>query len=162
MESILEFRKTYQVHTGSIGLVPVMEGEARTKVYERGGGLILTGQTIKEIMQEACLDGGSSMEGRLTYVTEKLGLKYRRPIPVNENKKIYAFPLHGEKDNRHSWFFYQHVLDAEAGKYDGWTYLVFRDGQRIPVDASLNHAKQQIMKASRVQTMFEGRDDYLD
>ncbi|SFQ24878.1 competence protein ComK [Salibacterium halotolerans] len=133
------------------------DGDVRTRIYETGGS-VFSAQPVTSIIEEACLEGGSSLAGRLTYVKNKLGFKYRRPVPVNEKSSIYAFPLPGGREGENSWFFYSHVLRVEMDKYDQGTYLVFRNGERVKVNASLYHAKQQILKTGRCQTMVETRE----
>ncbi|MFD2705625.1 competence protein ComK [Salibacterium lacus] len=161
MESTLEFRAVYEVTKNTVGVVSMLDGEVRTKVYEKDGSIIFTKQPVDSILEEACLEGGSSMAGRLTYVRKKLGFKYRRPVPVHEKEGIYAFPLHGSPGNEDSWFFYSHILRAEVDKYDQRTYLVFRNGQRAEVNASYYHAQQQILKTSRCITMIKANEEQV-
>ncbi|SFL84310.1 competence protein ComK [Salibacterium qingdaonense] len=161
MEHMLEFRAVYEVTKSTVGIVSMLDGEVKTRVYETDGSTIFTAQPAESIMEEACLEGGSSMAGRLTYVRRKLGFKYRRPVPVNEKEGLYAFPLHGSPGNQDSWFFYSHILRVEVDKYDQRTYLVFRNGQRAEVNASYYHAQQQILKTSRCITMIKGKEEQV-
>ncbi|MFZ4451058.1 competence protein ComK [Salibacterium aidingense] len=158
MEGFKEIRKTYDVVQKTMGLVSVFDKEARTLVYETGGTIVFTEERTRDIMERACLRGGSSMDGRFTYVEKMLGMKQRKPIPVNEGWGIYAFPLFGQKRLDNSWFFYSHISHAQTDKTDGRTYLVFYNGQRVPVDVSLHQIRQQILKVSRCKTMFEDRN----
>ncbi|RSL29961.1 hypothetical protein D7Z54_28480 [Salibacterium salarium] len=147
----------YVVVTETKALVPVFDIEIRTMIYETNRRIIFSRQTPLEIMKAACLDGGASMNGRIDYVRDIIGIYQRRPIPVNETEGIYAFPLLSQKDPANCWIFYSHVRKGLTDKNTGEGIVLFFDGQQLPVTVSSHRLKQQIFKTSHCKSVCESR-----
>lgn len=139
----------YQVNEKTMALVPAKHERARTLVLETNGEFYVE-EPVVSIIEQACLEGGASYEGRKQAVIHRIGVKHKAPIPICPLSGIYAFPTHSIRSFENIWLFYTHVLLFEEFN-DGTipkTMITFSNKESITVPLSHYSVNQQ-MKRTR-------------
>ncbi|MFB5660997.1 competence protein ComK [Alteribacillus sp. HJP-4] len=152
MNSKVEER--YFVSEKTMAFVPVFEETAQTLVYELGGRVVFTSMTPREIMSYACMERGSTMQGRHDAVKKRLGFKQKWPVPVDRLEDIYAFPLQSIRNPQNIWLFYHHVRDVKVHTKNS-AYIFFMDGQQLKVPVSYYTVQQQLLRTAHCQSVFQ-------
>lgn len=136
----------YKVTTETMALVSLAHFDYRTLAIERKGKYYIT-QSPTDIIHDACIDGGSTYDGRKKVVTAHLNFKYKVPIPINRFAQIYAFPTHSPKQFECSWIFYHHIqsLNAHSPKQ---TMITFKNNEEIILPISYVKLEKQYLRTA--------------
>jgi competence protein ComK len=108
-----------------------------------------------EIVDKSCLFYGSSLKGRIKGTKEMIGISYKCPIIISENKGIIAFPTESYKNNNCCWF----ILSMIDNYYyeNKKVYICFKNGQKISILLSFGSFDKQILRASRLYGVLNAR-----
>jgi competence protein ComK len=98
----------YDVHQGTMAILPAKAIDYDSIVLETNQTLYIR-KTPLQIIKDACLEGGSTYEGRREAVIHLTGAQNKVPIPVNPREHIYAFPTHSPQLFECQWLFYHHI-----------------------------------------------------
>ncbi|RSL35120.1 hypothetical protein D7Z54_00670 [Salibacterium salarium] len=150
-----DIRDRYEVINKTLALLPVFDLDIKSMIYETNRKIIFSRQTPLEIMEEACLEGGSSISGRIAFVREVVGIHRRRPVPVNVAEDIYAFPTFSHRNPNNCWIFYSHIRKGIADENTGEGIVIFFDGQQLPVHVSYPRLDKQILRTSRCKSICD-------
>lgn len=145
----------YVVYNRTMALIPVFEGKAKTKILEFNGTILTTKLSPLQIIKKACLDRGSSLQGRYDAVKQRLNIRQRMPIPIDQREGIYAFPIMSAKKPENIWVFYDHVDRVACNTERKGSTIYFYDGQCITTEVSDYLIAQQILKSGRCKTVFQ-------
>ncbi|MFB4163897.1 competence protein ComK [Alteribacillus sp. JSM 102045] len=129
----------YEINSSTMALLSVAHTdyngialEAHQKVFVR--------KTPIQLIKSACLDSGSSYEGRRMAVTYQTGSKQKVPIPVDPLHHIFAFPTHSPRAFECNWIFYHHVSSIQAYRSPQEpsikSIITFKNGQQLPMKQS--------------------------
>ncbi|WP_054636905.1 competence protein ComK [Thalassobacillus sp. C254] len=154
--------ENYIVNKDTLALVPYFKGEAKTLIYEKGKKPILAKKTPLKILDDACIAGGASLEGRNKAVRERTNIQKKRPVPVNLDHMIYAFPVMSYLATDNEWVFIHHLIGFEhatPSKGKGKTVLTFSDQQKLTVRASKYSIKQQMQRTHSCIVEFNPKND---
>ncbi|MEK5444734.1 MULTISPECIES: competence protein ComK [unclassified Fredinandcohnia] len=99
---------TYEVNPHTMAIRPAKEIEYSAIVKEENQTLYIR-QTPLQIIKAACLEGGSTYEGRRKAVTHLTGAIQKVPIPINPRRNMFAFPTHSPTAFECNWIFYHHI-----------------------------------------------------
>ena len=99
---------TYEVNPHTMAILPAKEIEYSAIIKEEHQ-ILYVRQTPLQIIKAACLDGGSTYEGRRKAVTHLTGAVQKVPIPINPRRNIFAFPTHSPNAFECNWIFYHHI-----------------------------------------------------
>lgn len=100
------------------------------------------------IMNYSCIVYGASLEGRRNAVELMLKTRIKLPIPVFPDHNVYMFPTASIRKKDCVWLSYYHIYDYE--QRDDKTYIIFRDGSGLYVNASESTVDMQFKKTSQV------------
>lgn len=145
----MEILQSYQINTSTQAIEPCFEGNAKALVREEGGAQYYVKQTPAAIISHACLENGSSLKGRGDAVKHLTGFVRRKPIPIDEKRRIFAFPIHSQRSPDNVWLFYSHVRPA---KTEG--VIIFRDQSTMTTEASAYSIQQQLLRTSHCMSHF--------
>ena len=67
----------------------------------------------RKIVDQSCINFGSTLEGRMKAVGELTGFKYKSPIVVSEYQRLIMFPTLSYKENDCAWLALDHVVDVK-------------------------------------------------
>ncbi|WP_062199913.1 competence protein ComK [Massilibacterium senegalense] len=107
-----EILMEYQLNEKTMALIPAKHERAQTLVMETDGTFYVQ-ESIESILEQACLDGGSSLEGRRKSVIHRIGAKHKVPIPICPIAGIYMFPTSATKSMNCTWFNYRKIIHIE-------------------------------------------------
>lgn len=109
------------------------------------------------LIKQACLEGGSSYEGRRAAVVYQTGVKHKVPIPINPLERIYAFPTHSPKEFECAWIFPNHVRQVTPyllPNQPNQTKVVFQNLTHIILPVSYYTIEKQIQRSSYTMIRF--------
>lgn len=102
----------------------------------------------EEIIDHSCLLYGSTLDGRRAAVKKILKINSKVPIPVIPNKGVYMFPTSSTKNSDCVWVSFYQIENYE--QRDDKTYIEFRDGTGLYVNASESSFDLQFKRTSQV------------
>lgn len=156
-----EVVKRYVVNSRTMALVPVLQGEVQTKIYEVGNVIKFSEYSPIQIVKLSCLERGASLQGRTDSIRYRLGVKQKVPIPIDLFADIYGIPLLSPRKPENVWLFFNHVEKAEVVALGKRASILFPDGQLLTVNATKYIVEQQIAKASRCKLLFKEHENEL-
>jgi competence protein ComK len=131
--------KTYDINKETMALIPAKHIDYDTIVYETNQ-ILYVKQRPLDMIKVACLDGGSTYDGRRVAVIHQTGAQHKVPIPINPLEKIYAFPTHSPSLYECSWIFYHHVRSIMPHPTDPKeSQVLFKNGQ-TPLNLDISHS----------------------
>lgn len=109
------------------------------------------------LIKHACLEGGSSYEGRRAAVIYQTGVKHKVPIPINPLEQICAFPTHSPKEFECAWIFPNHVRQVTPyilHNQPHQTKIIFQNLTHIILPVSYYTIEKQIQRSSYTMIRF--------
>lgn len=141
----------YEVNQNTMALLSVAHMEYSTLVLEESQQFYVR-KTPIQIVREACLEGGSTYDGRRRAVSHRTGSHQKVPIPINPKDKIFAFPTHSPKSHECNWIFYHHVKYISKLKspdqQDVQSVITFTNGQHISLHESQYILEKQMQRTA--------------
>ncbi|MBY7144698.1 competence protein ComK [Virgibacillus sp. NKC19-3] len=123
----------------------------RTQILE-GGKKRHSSYTLEHILDQSCIAFGSSLKGRKDAVKEILHSASKLPVPIDTDSGLYMLPTSSLKSNDCVWLAYHHIKFYEGR--DDKTFIGFRDGTGIYVNASYNIIDMQHKRTSQLIIYF--------
>ncbi|MEH7380460.1 competence protein ComK [Bacillus sp. JJ1533] len=128
----------YEVNPQTMAILPAREIEYSAIVKEVHN-IIYVRQTPLQIIKAACLEGGSTYEGRRKAVTYLTGAVQKVPIPINPRRNLFAFPTHSPTAFECTWIFHHHVKTIRpSGNNNPTTQSIihFKNYDELPMNES--------------------------
>jgi competence protein ComK len=129
---------TYEITPNTMAIFPAREIEYSAIVKEEHQ-IIYVRQTPLQIIKSACLEGGSTYDGRRKAVTHLTGAIQKVPIPINPRRNIFAFPTHSPTAFECNWIFYHHIksiLPSLQTSNKTQSIIQFKNQQELPMNES--------------------------
>lgn len=121
-----------------------------TTVETTHGDVIFKGNALKTILNESCINYGSSLNGRIKGSKYALNSKYKLPIIISEKEKLVFFPV---KDmGREIWFNFDMI--KEVKRKNSGVDVIFKNGFNKEINVSYTVFNNQVLKASRLWIIF--------
>ncbi len=111
-----------------------------------------------EIVDYSCKYFGSSYEGRKIGAGEILNSGYKLPIMVEDTRNLIFFPTTSPQDNNCSWISLKNVKSYRKITSTK-TEVEFKNGKILTIDISYNSFNNQIMRASRLESILRNRKE---
>jgi competence protein ComK len=141
----------YEINQNTMALLPIANTDYSTIVIEPNRRLLVT-KTPIQLIKAACLDGGSTFEGRQKAVTHLTGSLQKVPIPINPLNHIFAFPTHSPSAFHCKWIFYNHVKSIKPPKHQNDTsaqsIILFKNEQSLPMNESHYTLQKQMQRTA--------------
>lgn len=141
----------------------IVNEEIYALIYSKNGtkiildnDLLITNEIPTMIIEKMCLFYGSSLKGRIMGTRNILGIGYKCPIIISENKSIIAIPSSSYKEKTCNWIMLNGVLKyyyIQPKKLR----IILKNGQEIDLDMSLGSFDRQILRASRLLAVLNAR-----
>jgi len=132
----------YEIHGGTMAVLSATAIEYSSIVLETDQTLYIRKMPL-QLIKDACLEGGSTYEGRRIAVTHLTGAQNKVPIPINPLEHIYAFPTHSPQLFECNWLFYHHIRAIKpVHKHPGETMIQFKNSNeplKVPVSYNTLH-----------------------
>jgi len=150
---------TYEVTPNTMAIFPAREIEYSAIVKEEHQ-IIYVRQTPLQIIKAACLEGGSTYEGRRKAVTHLTGAIQKVPIPINPRRNIFAFPTHSPTAFECNWIFYHHIksiLPSQQGNTIQ-SIIQFKNQQELPMNESHYLLEKQYTRTTMCVLQYSTQD----
>ncbi len=147
----MKLLKDYEINNRTLALYAM---ENKTRVYEEDSNFIVD-KPANKIMEDSCSYFGSSLLGRRKGTESLIGVSYKAPIIVEESNEIIFFPTASTRVNSCSWL--------RLSKIDRYYYknnhliVKFKNGDKILLDTSYGVIDNQILRATRLESVLRGR-----
>ncbi|SES79746.1 competence protein ComK [Salinibacillus kushneri] len=165
-----EIVSNYRITPSTITLLPARHFDYDTTVLEEGRELYVRKSPL-QLIKRACLEAGSSYDGRRQYIMYQTSFRHKVPIPIYPDQQIYTFPTHSPNDFNCQWIFYPHIdsliSNRTASKKIHPSIIRFRNGDELPLKESFYLLERQIQRTaicmlryqSAIQNQFPSKND---
>ncbi|MBD1221447.1 competence protein ComK [Virgibacillus halodenitrificans] len=102
----------------------------------------------EQIIDQNCIIYGSTLKRRQIESKHILQLKNKLPVRIIPEKNIYMFPTASIKNEACIWVAYQHIRGC-IERFNK-TYILFKDGTDIPVEASHRSVDLQYIRTGQL------------
>ena len=111
-----------------------------------------------EIVDYSCRYFGSSYEGRKIGASEILNSGYKLPVMVEDTKNLIFFPTTSPVDDDCSWISLKNIKNYTK-LTSTKTEIEKKNGKVLTVDISYNSFNNQVMRASRLESIIRSRKE---
>jgi competence protein ComK len=150
---VLEVRRRVNLITSrTMAVYPAYHEKYRSIILNRSGETIYSERSIKELIDEACMIGGASYDGRVKAVRHVFPYHKKTPLMVSEKPSIFAYPTMSPKHYKCIWLFCSHIEDFSRIK--GKTFVHFKNGCMLEVACSVKVLRTQMERAAATMNHF--------
>ncbi len=147
--------KDYEINEETLAIMPddvwssmVLEDDFKYEVNK----------TPLEILDYSCKYFGSSYPGRKDGSKDILNSSYKLPILVEDTRNIIFFPTSSPLDDSCTWISLGNIKDyRKVGKNK--TEILFKNNKVMTVDVSYYSFNNQVMRASRLESIIRNRKE---
>ena len=147
--------KDYEINEETLAIMPddvwssmVLEDDFKYEVNK----------TPLEILDYSCKYFGSSYPGRKDGSKDILNSSYKLPILVEDTRNIIFFPTSSPLDDGCTWISLGNIKDyRKVGKNK--TEILFKNNKVMTVDVSYYSFNNQVMRASRLESIIRNRKE---
>jgi competence protein ComK len=144
--------ENFEITTITYALIPI--NDSQTEIITESETIKLD-ISLKKILNYSCEYYGSSFEGRLKGSQNILGMRYKLPIVIEENKEIVMFPLGSYLNNNCIWLSLNNIKHYE--KYNNQTQIIFNNGFIKTFDISFESLENQVLRATKLLSILQKR-----
>ncbi|AJD92237.1 hypothetical protein JMA_29200 [Jeotgalibacillus malaysiensis] len=137
----------YKINQKTMAIRCARHLEYQTHIIESGQSCY-SPMTPLQLMDYACIMGGSTYKGRQDSVRYKFSFYSKIPILVNQNEEIIMFPTHSPTHIDNTWISLEHFHKAYEHTERGKAIVEFINGERITVSCSVKTINKQHQRAS--------------
>ncbi|SDM58332.1 competence protein ComK [Sediminibacillus halophilus] len=142
-------QKDYKITKQTMALLTACQMEYETVVIERNRQLYIKRPPL-QLIKNACLNAGSSYDGRRSAVIYHTGSKKKVPIPVSPENNIFAFPTCSPDTLPCNWIFLEHIFDIKSipkkEKNSIQSIIVFHNGVQLQMKESKRVLEKQFQR----------------
>ncbi|MRG85094.1 competence protein ComK [Salinibacillus xinjiangensis] len=144
----------YEINRNTILITPHYDPVYRTRILEKNREIYCT-KTSLQIIEEACINGGASMNGRKQAMEKILQTKVKVPIPVDPSIGVFLFPNKSPKEMNCYWFSFFHIKEYLKSSHDGnKTEIIFTNKMKQVIDTSFFTFRRQMYLTSLAIAML--------
>lgn len=155
MEEIL--RKDYVINQRTMAVLINSDPIYPTKILE-DGHIMFCRQTPKEILNQSCLLGGSTLRGRRLAMEKMLHTKSKLPIPVKPNEGVFLFPTRSPRSVYCEWISFFHVKQFKELKGAKGSTVHFTDDTELHIQTSGFSVRRQMQLTGLAIATFYKND----
>ena len=142
----------YEINTSTLAILPLEKN--CSKIIEEDNVIIINKGTT-DIVDNSCKYFGSSYAGRFEGTKTLLGVNYKAPIIIEESKEIIFFPTSSPRISECSWLSLNNIKSYY--KNGTTTRIIFKNDIEITLDLSYNSIENQILRATRLESILRKR-----
>ena len=143
---------SYEVNCDTLALVPISENE--TKIIERNNVFNIN-RPVMNIIEDSCEYFGSSYLGRHEGTKKLIGITHKAPIIIEESKNLIYFPTTSPRLENCIWIALNNIKTYE--RKNGKTELEFTNNKRIRLDISFGSLDNQVLRATKLESVLRKR-----
>lgn len=143
----------YEINNSTLAIIPI--SNKVSKIIEEDNNFIINKSTT-EVVDDSCKFFGSSYLGRFEGTKSLLGINYKSPIIIEETKEIIFFPTSSPRFNDCFWISLNNI-DKYLKDNNNNSIINFKNGQSIELNISYGSLENQIMRATRLESVLRKR-----
>lgn len=146
----------YEINSSTMAIIVAAQLDYYSIAIERNGSFPIRKSPL-ELIKRACLEGGSSYEGRRIAVHYFTGIKHKAPIPINPQQGLFAFPTLSPSQFSCAWLFYHHIASIKPitkGKKAKQTLITFKNKEQLTLPISHYILQKQYQRTSQCIVQF--------
>jgi competence protein ComK len=144
-------RENYEISPHTLAILPAYHETYQSRILDLQGEFYSTIPAIK-LIEQACLEGGSSLEGRKRALQYKKSFHQCPPIPINPIEDIYAFPSCSPDSYNCNWLFYEHIQYYQPKQAN--TLITFHNQIQLEVQISKAIMDKQMARTESCIVLF--------
>ncbi len=147
--------KTYEINDATLAILP--ESLNKSRIMEEDFEYEVN-QNPLSLINYSCKYFGSTYEGRRDGAREILLSKYKLPIMIEDSQNLVFLPTESPENNDCIWLALNKIkkidkVEASEPK----TSIEFLNGQKLIVNISYKSLQNQILRASRLDSILRNR-----
>ena|SRR5574344_227685 len=143
---------SYEINSCTLAIIPLT---TKTSQVIEVGEDFLVNKNSYEIIDHSCKYFGSSYIGRREGTKSLLGLNYKMPIIIEDSKNLIFFPTSSPRLQLTTWI-NLHAVNNYC-KQDKTSKIKFINGQNLELDISFGSLDNQILRATRLESILRQR-----
>ncbi|MFI3307000.1 MAG: competence protein ComK [Mycoplasmatota bacterium] len=145
-------KNKYEINSTTCAIIPL---DVNTSQIIEHDDTFLVTQNSLNIIDESCKYFGSSYEGRKVGTKALTGINYKTPIIIEETKSIIFFPTSSPRLNLSTWININYVEEYKKNKE--FSNILLKNGQVIELNLSIGSLENQILRATRLESILRKR-----
>lgn len=147
--------KDYEINDSTLAILPT---ESLTSTILEENYRYEVDQRPLSILNYSCNYFGSSYSGRREGSRVILNSGYKLPVLVEDSQNIIFFPTVSPDSDDCVWLALNKIISYEAGADSRHeTVVEFVNGQKIILHVSIQSFKNQLLRASRLESVIRNR-----
>ncbi len=142
----------YEINNDTLAILPI--NDYKSKVIESDTEYEVN-MTPMQIIENSCKYFGSSYQGRFFGTKSMIGVTHKSPIIIEETKEIIFFPTNSPRLYECTWISLNNV--NKHIKNEAKSVIEFNSGYLLNLDISYGSLDNQILRASRLESMLRKR-----
>ena len=145
-------KEEYEINSSTLAIISVED--KLSKVIEKDDIFYVKNSAMK-IINDSCKYFGSSYIGRSEGTKNLTGIKSKCPIIIEETTNMIFFPTASPRKNNCWWISLNNI-----NKYllnCGKSNIIFTNGFNLELDISYNILENQILRATRLDSVLRKR-----
>jgi competence protein ComK len=130
---LFRVEKQYEINPMTVAILPHYHETYQSRIIDLHGDSYSTQSPLK-LIENACLEGGSSLDGRRKSLQHVKNFHQCPPIPINPLENIYAFPTCSPESHECVWLFYDHIHSYHPKQAN--TLITLTNQQQLEVQIS--------------------------
>ncbi|MEK4027843.1 MULTISPECIES: competence protein ComK [Bacillaceae] len=148
----MEFIENYKITTNTMALVEEYHQDYNSIVYDKNG-IYYTKQTVRSLLNEACIERISTYDGRIKAVRQRFPYRKKTPLVICLQQRICAFPTTSPDNYGCKWIFPYHIHMGTMK--DGQLVASFKNGVQLTLSCSLYVFNRQRERTANCLNYFE-------
>lgn len=142
----------YEINNSTLAIVPI--NAMTSEVVEEDRSFLINKPTTK-IIDDSCKYFGSSYDGRHEGTKNLIGVNYKSPIIIEESQEIIFFPTKSPRFDNCFWISLKNIENYTKNQQN--SIILFKNGKQITVDISYASLENQILRATRLESILRKR-----
>ncbi len=139
-------RILYQVITMQLKKTILMINQNnQTILLQSDGSTNVVNQQIKAILNQACLDYGSNLQGSIDAIKYHLKIKQKCPVCVSIRHHMMFFPIPYGETNCSLWIRYHPLMQAYAVS-SNQSVIQLNESLKLTIDVNIRMIRRQIRR----------------
>lgn len=147
----------YEISPTTLAILPACHTTYQSHILDLHGEFYSEKPALK-LIEQACLEGGSSYEGRRKSIQYKKSFYHYPPIPINPLEHIYAFPTCSPESFECIWLFYEHIHHYKP--QNGQVVVTFYNGKQVEIPISKAIMDKQMARTESCIVLFTRRNNH--
>ncbi|MFK2826638.1 competence protein ComK [Bacillus sp. B190/17] len=148
----MEFLSNYKISTSTMALVEEYHQDYNSIIYDKNG-IYCTKQTVRSLLDEACIERISTYDGRIKAVRKRFPYRKKTPLVICLQKRICAFPITSPDNYGCKWIFPYHIHTSimKGGKLIAF----FKNGAQLALTCSSYVFNRQCERTANCLNYFQ-------